>query len=157
MRQVNGRITDEFGQPVAFATIQISGSNLGTTSDANGNYSINIPQGYGILNYNFIGYQSVQLNASATRMDVVMAESGITLDEATVETLSTFDMNSDMVESMPGNSNSGSLFRKREERARVDMDYAAVKVAYSPTQTRFTVDANYNIPSNGSHYLCEGF
>ena len=41
---------------------------------------------------------------------------------------------------------------KRNVKTLEVIDYAAVKVAYSPTQTQFKVDANYNIPANGSHY-----
>ena len=156
VRNVSGKIIDEYEQPIPYATVTISGSNVGTTSDAYGNYSINIPQGYGILNYSFLGYNSVQLNASNNRMDIVMGTNNISLDEAVVRTGILSDIAVyGMEESMPGNTNSGTLFnKKREEKQRInlEMDFAAVKVAYSPTQTQFTIDANYNIPSNGSHY-----
>jgi len=41
---VKGKITDKAtGKPLAGASIQIKGSKAGTTTDANGNYSINVP------------------------------------------------------------------------------------------------------------------
>jgi alpha-2-macroglobulin len=43
-RTVTGKITDDKGSPVAFATIMIKGTKVGTRTDANGNFSINTPE-----------------------------------------------------------------------------------------------------------------
>src|SRR5882672_637358 len=40
-----GRITDQQGQPVPFATIQVKGSKAATSADAEGNFSIKVKEG----------------------------------------------------------------------------------------------------------------
>ncbi|NQX91699.1 MAG: mucoidy inhibitor MuiA family protein, partial [Flavobacteriales bacterium] len=158
VRSVNGVVRDEFGQPIPFVNVTISGTATGTTTDVNGYYNISIPNGYGILNYSYVGYSPVQLNASSTTMNVVMGGNMIQLDEVqlnTTNSIGTIESYSD-ADMSAYNNNSGSLFKKREKeeetRANFQVNYANVKVAYSPTQTQFSIDANYNIPSNGSHY-----
>ncbi|MGB0423370.1 MAG: mucoidy inhibitor MuiA family protein, partial [Flavobacteriales bacterium] len=154
VREVRGRVTDEYGQSLPFVNITLAGSNQGCTTDVNGNYYIAIPQGYGILNYSFVGYNNVQLNASSNTMNVVMGNNSISLDEVQVlsaPSTAIYDLDSRMNEDV---SSGGALFGNREKKQKdvAAIDYAAVKVAYSPTQTQFKVDANYNIPANGSHY-----
>ena len=40
-----GKVTDADGNPVAFATIKIKGTNTGLSADANGAYSIKVNPG----------------------------------------------------------------------------------------------------------------
>jgi TonB-linked SusC/RagA family outer membrane protein len=42
-RTVTGRVTDETGNPVIGASVQPRGSKAGTTTDASGNFSLNVP------------------------------------------------------------------------------------------------------------------
>jgi len=44
-KNVTGRVTDAQGQPVPFATIRIKGTKVGTSADADGNYSIKAKEG----------------------------------------------------------------------------------------------------------------
>ncbi|NRB64557.1 MAG: carboxypeptidase-like regulatory domain-containing protein, partial [Saprospiraceae bacterium] len=58
---VRGNIVDAAsGQPVAFASVQISGTGLGTISDENGFYSIpEVPTGDWVLQVRFLGYAPI--------------------------------------------------------------------------------------------------
>ena len=59
--QVRGIITDDStGEPVPFASIQIKGTSIGTTSDELGNYSIMVPS-HGLLIFSSIGYESMEI------------------------------------------------------------------------------------------------
>lgn len=59
--QVRGIITDDStGEPVPFASIQIKGTSVGTTSDELGNYSIMAPS-HGLLIFSSIGYESMEI------------------------------------------------------------------------------------------------
>src|SRR5579871_2058051 len=40
LKTVTGRITDQQGQPVPFATVKVKGTNRGTSADADGAFSI---------------------------------------------------------------------------------------------------------------------
>jgi len=57
---VNGRITDASNnEPIAFANIVVSGTQIGSTSDINGNFVITgLPPGYIRLQVSFIGYKT---------------------------------------------------------------------------------------------------
>ena len=52
---VTGKISDEVGQALPGVNIQIAGTQRGTVSDSDGNYSIEVPDG-GSLTFSFIGY-----------------------------------------------------------------------------------------------------
>ncbi len=43
-RQISGRITDEKGDPIPFASIKIRKTNIGTTADEAGNFRLEVPQ-----------------------------------------------------------------------------------------------------------------
>ncbi|MEO6837492.1 MAG: TonB-dependent receptor [Ginsengibacter sp.] len=58
---VKGQVTDKAtGKPLAGASIQIKGSTAGTTTDGNGNYSINVP-GKATLAISSIGYDNIEI------------------------------------------------------------------------------------------------
>ena len=54
---VSGRILDENGRPLAGATVLLKGSSKGAGTDANGNYSIEIPAGDHVLSIGYGGYR----------------------------------------------------------------------------------------------------
>lgn len=83
-REVRGRITDENGDGIPGATIMVEGTNIGTVSDIDGNYSIDAPDG-AVLLFSFIGYQSHRIVVGGQNViDVVMTEDQSSLDEVVV-------------------------------------------------------------------------
>jgi len=53
---VKGKVTDENG-PLPGVNVRLKGSQAtGTVTDANGNFSLSIPDGTGILEFSFVGY-----------------------------------------------------------------------------------------------------
>lgn len=58
-RNVTGKVTsDEDGAGLPGASILIKGTTMGTTTDLDGNYSINVPTGSNILVFSFIGLKT---------------------------------------------------------------------------------------------------
>jgi len=58
---IKGKVTDETG-PLPGVNIRLKGSQTtGTTTDANGNYSLSIPDGTGILEFSFVGYATQEI------------------------------------------------------------------------------------------------
>ncbi len=43
MAEIKGRVTDEEGKPMAGVSVIVKGTKIGTTTDAEGNYTINVP------------------------------------------------------------------------------------------------------------------
>lgn len=55
---VTGTVTDEKGGALPGATVSLKGSSIGTNTDANGAYTLRIPDGTNdpVLVFSFIGY-----------------------------------------------------------------------------------------------------
>jgi len=52
---ITGKVTDEHGDPLPGVSISVKGTTLGTITDANGNYTIQVPSGNSVLSFSFIG------------------------------------------------------------------------------------------------------
>lgn len=52
-----GRVLDESGHPLIGATVMLRGSTKGTSTDANGNYSLEVPTGENTFVVGYGGYQ----------------------------------------------------------------------------------------------------
>ena len=62
---VHGRILNEKGLPLAGATVLRKGTAVGTSTDANGNYSLLVPAaGHATLQYGYGGYTEQELPAA---------------------------------------------------------------------------------------------
>ncbi|UPK69216.1 SusC/RagA family TonB-linked outer membrane protein [Chitinophaga filiformis] len=69
-RQVSGKVTGADGLPIPFATIQVKGTNTGTTSDQDGNFKLNVNGSNAVLIVRSVGYVAQDIavggNASLT-------------------------------------------------------------------------------------------
>lgn len=63
---VTGRVTDENGEGISSASVTVKGSNIGTTTNANGNYSITLPDNLtgAILVFSIVGYENQEVVVS---------------------------------------------------------------------------------------------
>ncbi|WP_429392991.1 TonB-dependent receptor [Mucilaginibacter lappiensis] len=52
---IKGKVVDKTGEPLIGVSIKLQGTNVGVTSDINGNFSINAPDN-GVLELTYIGY-----------------------------------------------------------------------------------------------------
>ncbi len=82
---VKGKITDDKSAPLAGVSVLLKGSKTGTSTDANGNFSINTPNTKGTLVVSFVGYtgQEVPLN-NRTSLEISMTPDASSLGEAVV-------------------------------------------------------------------------
>jgi hypothetical protein len=71
---LHGRILNEKGQPLAGATVLQKGTAYGTSTDANGNYSLRVSAGsHATLQYGYGGYTEQEVKAAnATTTAVVL-------------------------------------------------------------------------------------
>ncbi|NVO32012.1 carboxypeptidase-like regulatory domain-containing protein [Hymenobacter lapidiphilus] len=66
--KLNGRVLDENGRPLAGATILLKGSKVATSTDANGNYALEVPAGTdNTLLYGYGGYEDQLLRSRNTK------------------------------------------------------------------------------------------
>lgn len=64
-REVTGKITGKDGAPIPFATVQIKGSNKGTTADVNGAFKLPIDANEAVLVITSVGYVQKEVTAAA--------------------------------------------------------------------------------------------
>lgn len=68
-----GRITDASGQPIPFASVTLKGTTLGTTSNARGDYALDVPTGSHIVECRHVGYhresKSIKMEGQDLRLD----------------------------------------------------------------------------------------
>ena len=70
-RKVSGEVTSNDGQPLAGVSIKIKGKNVGTITDASGNFSISVSTGDTLI-FSFLGYQ--QKEVTVQNNDVIRVE-----------------------------------------------------------------------------------
>src|ERR1700743_1308561 len=59
---VKGKVLDELGQPVSFATVRVKGEKQGVSADADGNFTIKVPRG-AVLTANAVGLVATDLSS----------------------------------------------------------------------------------------------
>ncbi|RSK34545.1 carboxypeptidase-like regulatory domain-containing protein [Hymenobacter metallilatus] len=64
---MSGRILDENGRPMAGATVMVRGLKKVAGTDANGNYSIEVPAGDNTLVYGYGGYEDQEVRTRSTQ------------------------------------------------------------------------------------------
>jgi iron complex outermembrane receptor protein len=74
-RSVSGIVKDEQQNPLVNVSVTIPGGVSGTVSDANGNFTIVVPEGKTVLEFSLIGFSTKQVTVVNTkRLDVTMSK-----------------------------------------------------------------------------------
>jgi len=85
-KTVTGKVSDASG-PLPGVTVVVKGTNTGTQTDFDGNYSISASVG-SVLQFSFIGMKDVEITVgSSNSYDVTMTESAEALEEVVVTAL----------------------------------------------------------------------
>ena len=89
--KVTGLIMDgEYDEPMAFANVIVKGSTIGTTTDFDGKYSLDLEPGEYTLTFSFVGYQTIEVSEVLIKSDEVeqvdVTLSTNTLDEIVITT-----------------------------------------------------------------------
>ena len=80
--KVTGVVTDSEKLPVMGAAVMVSGTSIGTATDLDGNFEIDVPSG-AILEISSIGYETRKVKATA-KMNIVLVEDAELLNESVV-------------------------------------------------------------------------
>lgn len=88
---VNGTVTTQSdGMPLPGANILVKGTTVGTTSDFEGNYQINVPDFPAILVFSYVGMETQEIPVNSERtLNVALIESATGLEEVVVTGLAT--------------------------------------------------------------------
>ncbi len=84
VQSVSGIVTDQNGEPIIGANISVVGTTMGTITDVDGKYSINVPRG-SVLRFSYIGYVDQEFTiTNQTTLNVILQENAELLDELVV-------------------------------------------------------------------------
>jgi TonB-linked SusC/RagA family outer membrane protein len=86
-QKISGKVTDETGDALPGVSVTIKGIPKGTTTDVDGNYSLDVPSS-GTLVFSYVGYaaQEIKVGSSST-IDVKMVSDASALSEVVVTAL----------------------------------------------------------------------
>ena len=90
--RITGLVMDgEYDEPMAFANVIVKGSTIGTTTDFDGKYSLDLQPGEYTLTFSFVGYQTIEVSEVLIKSDEVeqvdVTLSTNTLDEIIITTM----------------------------------------------------------------------
>jgi len=82
---VTGKVTDRNGEPLIGVSVKIKGTNIGASTDVNGQYSLNTPDDNSTLVFTYIGYitQEISVNNQAI-INISLKDDAKSLDEVVV-------------------------------------------------------------------------
>lgn len=83
--RIAGKVTDESGVPLPGVNVLLKGTTTGTTTDAEGKYSLNVIDGNGTLVFSFIGYTTEEaVIGNRTVIDISLVADIKSLSEVVV-------------------------------------------------------------------------
>ncbi|HEY1062664.1 MAG TPA: SusC/RagA family TonB-linked outer membrane protein, partial [Daejeonella sp.] len=84
-KEVKGKITDATGETLPGVSVRVKGTNTGTTTDINGNYTITVPEDNSVLVFTYIGYVTKEVAVSnRTAINVTLEAANTALTEVVV-------------------------------------------------------------------------
>jgi hypothetical protein len=147
--KVHGRVfaADDRGA-LPGVTVRVKGTTVGTVTDANGNFSLQVPPDAKTISLSYIGYESVEQPISGSAMEIGMHENARSLNEVVVVGYGTTRSDDD----------TGGILQGRAAGVSVTKNETipiGVNKAENQTNVEFNIDNPYSIPSDGKQYLVE--
>ncbi len=81
--RITGVVVDNIGEPVISASVVVKGTSVGTITELDGSFSINVPEGHNTLVFSLIGMKTVEARV-VQNMRVTMENDENILDEVVV-------------------------------------------------------------------------
>ena len=82
---LGGNVKDSEGMPLPGVTVMVKGTSIGTQTDFDGNYSIDVPENDSILVFSFVGMTTVTRTFNGnTTINVTLENDQQALDEVVV-------------------------------------------------------------------------
>ena len=83
--KVVGKVTSQEGEALPGVAVQIKGTMTGTVTDVNGNYSLQLKEGAGMLVFSYVGMLTQEVDvAGRTTVDVVLLPDVVGIEEVVV-------------------------------------------------------------------------
>lgn len=83
--KVSGSVKDTRGIGIPGVSVVVQGTTIGTVTDIDGSFLIEVPDGNAVLKYSFIGYKSLTIKVDLNKAMVIVMEEDVTgLEEVVV-------------------------------------------------------------------------
>jgi len=83
--ELKGKVTDVSGNPIPGVNVFVKGTTMGTITDIDGNYLLNVPPETKVIVFSFLGMNTVEVDYKGQKqINMVMTESAKGLDEVVV-------------------------------------------------------------------------
>lgn len=153
--QANGVVRDaNTGEALPFVSVQVKGTNYGTTTDLDGKFKLNIPAGSSMLEFKYVGYDAYEVAASGSYMTIDMRASQAQLEEVVIVSKRA-DLNG-FLQSTPGvvagrkNRKAAAYSNTRGSRAEDGAFIPEVKAVSAATSVDFDIAEPYSVKSDGA-------
>lgn len=147
INRVTGRIiAKDDGLAIPGATVKVKGTSIGTVTDANGNYSLEVPAGNPTLAYSFVGYQQEERNANSPIINLALTTSPSSLGEVVVTTSLGVDHSSREL---------GYSAATISPQALKEYKTPVVNLIENQTNIEFEIKDPYSIPTDGKQYTVD--
>ena len=85
-KTVSGKVTDADGKPISNVSVLVKGTTTGTTTDANGTYSLQVPANGKVIEFSILGYetQSLSIGSKAVFSPVMVSSDAKEMKEVVV-------------------------------------------------------------------------
>lgn len=81
-KTINGLVNDSNGEPLPGVTIVVKGTTIGTVTNFDGNFMLEIPADADILSFSFVGFQTQEISiGTQTLFNITLQEDIMQLDE----------------------------------------------------------------------------
>lgn len=79
---ITGSVTDENSEPLPGVNVIVKGTTMGTITDFDGKFKINVPSGKSVIQFSFIGFENQEVDITKnTNFKIKLKSSTIGLDE----------------------------------------------------------------------------
>lgn len=82
--KVTGVVVDKLNEPIIGGSVVVKGTTVGTITNFDGEYELEVPEGGKTLVFSYVGMQPKEVTVKGARIDVVLEESSQALDEVVV-------------------------------------------------------------------------
>jgi len=144
-------ISNDDRQPIPGASIRVKGSSVRTVTDANGNFTVQLPPNSHNLEISFVGYTSQTVPITSSLLNVSLKPAASQLNEVVV---TAYGISADG-DSLPGRL-AGLTVSKSDK-----LGYSATTIPIgvnkveNQTNIEFNIAMPYSVPSDGKQYTVE--
>jgi len=123
--KVTGKIIDaDSNEPLTFANVIVKGTSIGVTSDFEGFYNLNVPEGTYTLTFSFLGFDTKEITNvkivknEVINFDVILKAAGISFDTVVITASTAHNTESSIIQTQRKSVNlmdgiSAQTFQKR--------------------------------------------